>query len=45
MRQANADGSIDLDVGDHLIELSASTVDELYHTGAYWRYDLSWEPL
>jgi hypothetical protein len=35
MREANADGSIELDVGNHLIELSASTVDELYHTGAY----------
>jgi hypothetical protein len=45
MREANADGSVDLEAGDHLIELSASTVDELYHTGAYWRYDLSWEPL
>jgi hypothetical protein len=45
MREANADGSVDLEAGDHLIELSASTVDELYHSGAYWRYDLSWEPL
>jgi hypothetical protein len=45
MREATANGSIDLPAGEHLIELSASTNDPLYHVGAYWQFDFTWEPL
>jgi hypothetical protein len=45
MWQATANGSIDLPAGEHLIELSASTNDPLYHVGAYWQFDFTWEPL
>jgi hypothetical protein len=45
MRETAAGGSIDLPAGEHLIELSASTNDPLYHVGAYWQFDLTWEPL
>ncbi len=45
MREATASGSIDLPAGEHLIELSASTNDPLYHVGAYWQFDFTWEPL
>ncbi len=45
MTTVNADGSIDLSVGEHLIELSASMNDPRYHVGAYWQFDFTWEPL
>jgi hypothetical protein len=45
MTTVNVDGSIDLPAGEHLIELSASTNDPLYHVGAYWQFDFTWEPL
>jgi hypothetical protein len=45
MTIVNADGSIDLPAGDHLIELYASTNDPLYHVGAYWEFNFNWEPL
>lgn len=45
MTTVNADGSIDLPAGEHLIELSASTNDPLYHVGAYWQFDFTWESL
>jgi hypothetical protein len=45
MREATASGFIDLPAGEHLIELWSSTGDELYHVGAYWQFDFSWEPL
>jgi hypothetical protein len=45
MTIVNADGSIDLPAGDHLIELYSSTNDPLYHVGAYWQFDFTWEPL
>jgi hypothetical protein len=45
MREATASGFIDVSAGEHLIELSASTNDPLYHVGAYWQFDFTWEPL
>jgi hypothetical protein len=45
MRETSDQGSIDLAAGEHLIELSASTNDELYHVGAYWEFTFSWELL
>jgi hypothetical protein len=45
MRAATASGSIDLSPGEHVIKLSASTIDPLYHVGAYWQFDFTWEPL
>jgi len=45
MRAASASGSIDLAPGEHLIELTASTIDPQYHVGAYWEFNLTWEPL
>jgi hypothetical protein len=45
MTTVNVNGSIDLPAGEHLIELSASTNDPLYHVGAYWQFDFTWEPL
>jgi hypothetical protein len=42
MKAASAGGSILLQPGDHVIELSASTVDGLYHVGAYWEFTLIW---
>lgn len=43
MRGTSANGFIDLAAGEHLIELSASTNDGLYHFGAFWEFTLSWE--
>jgi len=42
MKAASAGGSILLQPGDHVIELSATTVDGLYHVGAYWEFALTW---
>lgn len=45
MAPAFAVGSIDLPPGEHLIELFASTIDGMFHVGAFWNFNLSWEPL
>lgn len=45
MAQTHAFGTIDLPAGEHLIELFSSTVDPLYHVGAYWEFHFTWEPL
>jgi hypothetical protein len=45
MAPAFAAGSIDLPPGEHLIELFASTVDPLFHVGAFWQFNFTWEPL
>jgi hypothetical protein len=45
MAPAFAAGSIDLPPGEHLIELFASTIDPLFHVGAFWEFNFTWEPL
>jgi hypothetical protein len=45
MTTVNADGTIDLPGGEHLIELFSSTNDPLYHVGAFWEFHFTWEPL
>ena len=45
MTTVTPSGSIDLPPGEHLIELTASTVDPQYHVGAYWEFNFTWEPL
>ena len=45
MREATASGFSDVSAGEHLIELSASTNDRLYHVGAFWEFHFTWEPL
>jgi hypothetical protein len=44
MTTVTAGGFIDLEPGEHLIELFASTIDPQYHVGAYWEFNLTWEP-
>jgi hypothetical protein len=43
MTTVNADGSIDLPAGDHLIKLYTSTNDPLDHVGAYREFNFNWE--
>lgn len=45
MTTVTPSGSIDLSPGEHVIELSASTIDSQYHVGAYWEFNFTWEPL
>lgn len=45
MATVNPSGTIDLPAGEHIIELSASTIDGAFHTGAYWDFGFTWEPL
>lgn len=45
MTTVTPSGSIDLPPGQHMIELNASTVDPMYHVGAYWEFSFTWEPL
>lgn len=45
MATVSVSGTIDLPAGDHLIELTGSTIDGAFHTGAYWEFGFTWEPI
>jgi len=45
MAPTTAVGFIDLPPGEHRVELFASTVDGNFHVGAFWNFNLIWEPL
>ena len=45
MINASASGFVILPAGEHDIELTASTVDALFHVGCYWEFSFIWEVL